>query len=189
MQLGRLKDGLKSFFAEMQAQTNVGKFTFDMLSRGLEGFEDETAKALTGAKTSWRSFFQELDQMALKFFLNKAIVQLLGKLPGLGSLGAGGGAAGDAFGGTGEFAVGTDFAPGGRALVGEFGPEVINLPRGSSVIPNSTLRGVTHNHYNDFRGAVVTDDLLRKAEGAIFRDQAVQIAVSTVSEVQRRTPR
>ncbi|MDE0004104.1 MAG: hypothetical protein OXQ29_15550, partial [Rhodospirillaceae bacterium] len=34
------------------------------------------------------------------------------------------------------FAQGTSFAPGGMALVGEMGPELVNLPRGSQVIPN-----------------------------------------------------
>jgi phage-related tail protein len=34
------------------------------------------------------------------------------------------------------FAEGTSFAPGGAALVGEKGPEIVNLPRGSAVIPN-----------------------------------------------------
>jgi len=34
-----------------------------------------------------------------------------------------------------RFAVGTRNAPGGMALVGERGPEMINLPRGSQVIP------------------------------------------------------
>lgn len=36
---------------------------------------------------------------------------------------------------TPAFAVGTRYAPGGMALVGERGPEMINLPRGSQVIP------------------------------------------------------
>ena len=34
-----------------------------------------------------------------------------------------------------RFAIGTRNAPGGLALVGERGPEMINLPRGSQVIP------------------------------------------------------
>ena len=34
------------------------------------------------------------------------------------------------------FASGTNFAPGGAAWVGENGPELVNLPRGSQVIPN-----------------------------------------------------
>ena len=34
------------------------------------------------------------------------------------------------------FALGTNFAPGGMAIVGERGPELVNLPRGSQVVPN-----------------------------------------------------
>jgi tape measure domain-containing protein len=39
-----------------------------------------------------------------------------------------------------SFAVGTDFAPGGMALVGEQGPELVNLPRGSQVFTNGETR-------------------------------------------------
>lgn len=42
------------------------------------------------------------------------------------------------------FAGGTNFAPGGLALVGERGPEVVNVPRGSQVIPNHTLRSMAN---------------------------------------------
>jgi phage-related tail protein len=38
-----------------------------------------------------------------------------------------------------KFADGTNFAPGGLALVGERGPELVNLPRGSQVIPNNQM--------------------------------------------------
>lgn len=41
------------------------------------------------------------------------------------------------------FASGTNFAPGGVALVGEKGPELVNLPRGSQVIPNHKLTAPT----------------------------------------------
>ncbi|MCG7520847.1 hypothetical protein [Ruegeria sp. Ofav3-42] len=41
------------------------------------------------------------------------------------------------------FAEGTNFAPGGLAVVGEKGPELVNLPRGSQVIPNDEIGGVT----------------------------------------------
>lgn len=43
------------------------------------------------------------------------------------------------------FASGTDYAPGGPAIVGERGPELINLPRGSQVIPNNQMGGSTIN--------------------------------------------
>jgi hypothetical protein len=39
------------------------------------------------------------------------------------------------------FASGTDSAPGGMAIVGERGPELVNLPRGSQVVPNDKLGG------------------------------------------------
>ncbi|KYK45161.1 hypothetical protein A1D31_11050 [Bradyrhizobium liaoningense] len=39
-----------------------------------------------------------------------------------------------------KYAKGTDFAPGGPSIVGENGPELVNLPRGSQVIPNDVLR-------------------------------------------------
>ena len=38
------------------------------------------------------------------------------------------------------FAQGTNFAPGGLALVGEQGPELVKLPRGSQVTPNNELQ-------------------------------------------------
>ena len=38
------------------------------------------------------------------------------------------------------FANGTNSAPGGLAMVGERGPELVNLPRGSQVIPNIDTR-------------------------------------------------
>lgn len=37
------------------------------------------------------------------------------------------------------FASGTDNAPGGLAIVGEKGPELVNLPRGSQVVPNHQI--------------------------------------------------
>ena len=40
------------------------------------------------------------------------------------------------------FATGTNFAPGGLALVGERGPELVNLPRGSQVVPNDILGSI-----------------------------------------------
>lgn len=52
----------------------------------------------------------------------------------------------------GRFAKGTNYAMGGSYLVGEEGPEVVNLPSGSSVTPNNQIGGksanVTINNYN-----------------------------------------
>lgn len=40
-----------------------------------------------------------------------------------------------------KFATGTNNAPGGMALVGEQGPELVNLPRGASVTPADRMKG------------------------------------------------
>lgn len=49
-----------------------------------------------------------------------------------------------------KYASGTDFHPGGLALVGERGPELVSMPRGSSVTPNNQLGalGTTNNYFN-----------------------------------------
>ena len=67
------------------------------------------------------------------------------------------------------FADGTLSAPGGLAMVGERGPELVNLPKGAQVIPNRALSGLAvtpgmsvtsvSNHF-DLRGAVTTADLV-----------------------------
>jgi hypothetical protein len=53
------------------------------------------------------------------------------------------------------FANGTTYAPGGMAVVGERGPELVNLPRGSQVIPNHKMGGMggSFNITVDARGS------------------------------------
>ncbi len=41
-----------------------------------------------------------------------------------------------------SFAKGTSSAPGGLSLVGELGPELMNVPRGASITPNNMLGGM-----------------------------------------------
>lgn len=53
------------------------------------------------------------------------------------ALGASAGVLGNA-----GFALGTSYAPGGVALVGENGPELVNLPAGSQVIPNGPTTAI-----------------------------------------------
>ena len=69
------------------------------------------------------------------------------------------------------FASGTDYAPGGWSWVGENGPELLNLPRGSRVLNHDEAKasmrtavaandGTAPSFYFDLRGAVLTQDLL-----------------------------
>ena len=46
-----------------------------------------------------------------------------------------------------KYASGTDYHPGGLAIVGEREPEVVNLPRGASVTPMSRMPSITNNFY------------------------------------------
>lgn len=48
------------------------------------------------------------------------------------------------------YAGGTNFAPGGVALVGERGPELVNLPRGAQVIPNHRIGSYSPASSNGF---------------------------------------
>jgi hypothetical protein len=46
-----------------------------------------------------------------------------------------------------QYANGTNFHPGGWAVVGERGPEMVHLPRGSAVTPNERLGGSVTNNF------------------------------------------
>lgn len=61
------------------------------------------------------------------------------------------------------FARGTSFAPGGRALVGEEGPEVVDLPRGAVVHPYSQSKAMLDD------SAVVSELRALRAELATLR--------------------
>lgn len=75
------------------------------------------------------------------------------------------------------FAAGTNYAPGGYALVGERGPEIVDLPRGSKVYPNGVLPAGMgggsavneSNVYNitiDAASVQEFNDIIRIAQGA-----------------------
>lgn len=92
--------------------------------------------------------------------------------------------------------AGTDFWPGGLTFVGERGPELLNLPRGSKVVEHNrsmqALRGavggavqpVTHNHFN---GNLMTPEFwaeINRRDQAAARAGASQGAASAVSYVR-----
>ncbi len=103
---------------------------FEGLGDGFEGLRTSIARSLTDVILGAESFGDALrnvfNRLASKI-LDNLFENLLGNL--LGGIIPG-------------FATGTSFAPGGLAVVGEKGPELVNLPRGSQVIPNGELRGM-----------------------------------------------
>lgn len=93
----------------------------------------------------------------------KAVVDMVGKvntsltkLPGMGDARKGLGGLLSKIPG---FAGGTDFAPGGMAIVGERGPELVNLPRGSRVTPNSSMPSGSPINITIQAGAFMGNDM------------------------------
>lgn len=123
------------------------------------GFANIFSSAMEGADAA-RSAVDNLLKSLTNMALNKGFEALLGGLFGGG------------FGGfkIPGFANGTNFAPGGLAVVGERGPELVNLPRGSQVIPNSSLRSSGETLVRVELGADLEGRILTQSAG-----QAVQI--------------
>lgn len=99
-------------------------------------------------------------------------------------------------------ASGTEYAPGGLSLVGEFGKELVDMPRGARVIPAAETRRLmggasapaTHNHYY-IEGNLLTPEFWAQIQagndGAATRGAygGAQIAAARADRRQRRTIR
>jgi hypothetical protein len=256
--------GMKAFLLQIQMTGGEnGKFAFDLLSQGLNSFEDNTVKMLEHGRVSWRKYFEDLAAMALKFMETKTISMIASQFahapqtPGGEGSGGGGavgifsqvshaalgqaagpatgtasmsaastalttagtslstaaaslsaaaaalnaaaasmsassaadaggaaGAAGPIADFAGFFAGGGDVTPGQDFVAGEAGPELIHAgTAGASVTPNSKLGG--DSHYYDFRGAVVTDDLMRRAEATQAIQQSEKRMMTAIPTLQR----
>ena len=110
-----------------------------------ESVSDAFKGMLTGA-SSWREGMRSLigsviDELWKLFVVQQIVGIVSSALGGTSSMPGNMGDAGDALKliKVPGFAGGTMSAPGGMALVGERGPELVNLPRGSQVIPNHKL--------------------------------------------------
>jgi hypothetical protein len=92
------------------------------------------------------------------------------------------------------FAGGGDAIPGSSFISGEAGAERVDLTRagGAHITPLASKgAGDTHTHYYDFRGAVVTDDLLRKGDAAammsVSEKRGAALSAHMQSEIARRS--
>lgn len=115
----------------------IGQFTMEGLGLGIEdgaiGMRDTAGAIIDDLKSDFKGMFSSILTQGASF--KEAFANLLGSIgnrlisTGLDSL----------FSMIPGFAMGTNYAPGGLAMVGERGPELVNLPRGSQVIPNHKL--------------------------------------------------
>lgn len=151
--------------------------------RGLENLNDGLADAIMGVKSLGQAFSDMAKQVIadlIKIAIRKAIIEpLAGALFGGKALGLPG------------FANGTRFAPGGMAIVGERGPELVNLPRGSQVIPNKDIRGGGGiNITVDARGANDPAAVRAQVQQGILEAAPAIIAAAEARTVQgMRRPR
>lgn len=128
---------------------------------GITGAGSGIGEALWSVLSDALDFIGGLGEAFLNFGKNLATSIVDGIKSGLSGLGdlLGGGSDGW-FGGGGDdwydpgdwFANGTDSAPGGLAMVGERGPELVNLPKGSSVLTASKTMALL-SALNNFSGA------------------------------------
>lgn len=116
---------------------------FDQITiRGLEALENGLLDVVTGVKSLGEAFhdvsnqiISDLMRIAIRQMIIKPIANFL--FPGVG---------------VGGNAYGTSYWPGGPTWVGEDGPEIINAPRGSQIIPshqsaNDNPKGTVHFHF------------------------------------------
>ena len=187
---------LGQYAAELQKTAGDTNTAFQNLAvTGLKDMNTQLAEAIAKGGTMHSVFTNMLTDLKMKLIelgIEKYITLPLAQMMGLGN-GATPGTAGNpvAAGGSifttlghalGFFADGTDSAPGGLAIVGEKGPELVNLPRGSQVVPNAKLASLgapppagrvsyTQSLSFDMRGAVVTQDLLDQMQTMVARSQ------------------
>jgi hypothetical protein len=148
---------------------------------------------LTGAM-SWKDGMRSLiasviDQLWKLFVVQQIVGFISGAIGGATGTPSSGGSFGSSTGnflpGVPKFAKGTTYAPGGMALVGERGPELVNLPKGSQVIPNHKMGAGGSSNFNisvDARGA--TDPAAVRAQ---VQQGILEAAPAIIAAAESRT--
>jgi tape measure domain-containing protein len=183
-----LGDTTQSVLSDMY---NTGKSVFS-------GFFSDLKSGLKDGQTFWEALgnaganaLDKIADRALSMAANGIFDMIFGSLfGGFGgnSLGGGWGVAGG-FGRPGIFGIpgfaeGTNSAPGGLAWVGERGPELVNLPRGSQVIPNGPSMALAANQNS---GDIVIHNVINVPPGT-SADVAPAIAREVTKELRRQLP-
>ena len=150
--------GIKATEQALEAQQKQVA-AMDSFRSSLEGTIAGVLDGTMSIKNAFKSMADAIIQQIARMIAQQWVEKLFGQQGTLGGSTSGGGWLSSLFGafsgGSGPpgHADGTDFAAGGLAWVGERGRELVNLPRGSQVIPNHKLGqigGITqifHQHY------------------------------------------
>ena len=139
----QLKGVIESTIEARQATEDLGKEMQDM-----QAFAYEAGMAMGNAFGRMASEGRDATQEIIKQMLAQVVAALIRHMAmtmgpmGAVLAGAAPGLAHAMFAGIPSYATGTSNHPGGMALVGERGPELVNLPRGSSVYTNQESMGM-----------------------------------------------
>lgn len=175
------------------AAADVGNALQSYAVKGMDDFNNGVADAIVNGHNlgdTMKSILKGMEADLVRYLMKQSEIGLFGggnsASPGLlHMIGVPG------------FARGTDSAPGGLALVGEHGPEIVNLKRGAQVVPNNLLRSfagrqapviahttIIQGPTYQLQSPVVTNDLLMQMS-AISASHAQRAAASAVSISKR----
>lgn len=157
---------------------------------------DGLTELITGTK-SVKDAFRDMERSIVQSISRIASQNIAESI--FGKSGAGGGVggafaslfSGNSGGDIGDLVVklfgaagGVDSWRGGPLVVGERGPEIVNLPRGAQVIPNDVLQ-----QRRDAKGSTIVSHITVNVPQGTTRESADQIALRTGASVNRSLAR
>jgi phage-related tail protein len=178
---GKLQDQL-SILSQMNRDAFIKPIddALDNLAQSYQAIGNTVSDAFKGMLTgasSWKDGMKGIINSVIdqlwRLYVVQSIVGMISK--GLGAIGLP----------LPGFANGTNNAPGGLAIVGERGPELVNLPKGSQVIPSHRSKGMMGG------GMTVNVDARGSSDPAAVRAQVQQgileAAPAIIAAAQQRT--
>lgn len=211
-QLKKEIEGLAHEYANTRAEAEKMAEAQNKALDDLDFRKDIVRDALGGLRSALEDgkiSFEELGDIALNVLdkiIDKIQTDLIDAIFSMNNAASGGGGGnwlsglfGGLFGGGGSdpwaglrvpgYANGTNFAPGGAAWVGERGPELVNLPRGSQVIPNHSVGNYLSGGASGGQGLAEVGRTVievRLAEGVVgsIIEQANSNSVKLLNEYQ-----
>tara|TARA_R110000765_G_scaffold70015_3_gene135821 strand:- start:9093 stop:11054 length:1962 start_codon:yes stop_codon:yes gene_type:complete len=144
---------------------------FDELKSATDGWARSFSEAIVEGTGTFKDFAESIIKQMQKIAIQQASQPLFDAFGGFVTESIGG-LFSKGIGVKEELAHGTDFAKGGSTLVGELGPEIVNLPRGSQVIPNNKIGGsganISVSVNVDAQGASTSGDQDGKVLGSMI---------------------
>lgn len=187
----------------LNGHLNAGRISMDTYTRAVIQAQEELEKVGDTGTDAFRNLADDAGDMVadlvqgtttIKEAFSRMLAQIGGDLISSGITDAlkgvfGGGAGGGGiFAGIGKaigipgFANGTNFAPGGLAMVGERGPELVSLPRGARVTPNHQLKAQRVEVDVTLHGDI--DARIAQGSGKVFRREGPKLVNQSVRAVQ-----